>query len=78
MSSSDPRDALKAMVNSLKGIFGRYDRRARKDAWSSLTSSEGQKTIKKILDSPGRPVIGIPRLLRFKEWLKANESAKSA
>jgi hypothetical protein len=72
MSSSDPRDALKDMINSLKGIFGRYDRRARKDAWSSLTSSEGQRVVKKILDSPTRPVTGIPRLLRFKEWFDKN------
>jgi hypothetical protein len=76
MSSSDPRDALKDMVHSLKGIFGKYDRRARKDAWASLTSSEGQKTVKRLLDSPKRPVVGIPRLLRFKEWF--NESANGS
>lgn len=70
MSSSDPRDALKSMVNGLANTFKQYDRRARHRAWDSLTSSEGKRFIGKLLNSPTRPIVGVERLLRFKEWFE--------
>lgn len=69
MSSSDPRDALHDIVHCLKGVFKQYDRAARKKAWKSLQTSKGSQEINQLLDSPNRPVTGLPRLLSFKEWL---------
>jgi hypothetical protein len=68
MSSSDPRDALKDMVHSLASTFKRYDRRARTKAWNSLSSSGGKQYVSKLLNSPSRPIVGVERLLKFKEW----------
>ncbi len=68
MSSSDSRDALKDMVRGLASTFKQYDRRARHKAWDSLTSSGGKQFVGKLLNSPNRPIVGVERLLRFKEW----------
>jgi len=73
MSSSDPRKALKDMTKDLASIFKRYDRRARHKAWDSLTSSEGKRFVGKLLNSPTRPIVGVERLLRFKEWFDLQE-----
>ena len=72
MSKSDPRDALKDMVNSLASTFKRYDRTARTKAWKSLSSSGGKQYVDKLLNSPTRPIVGVERLLRFKEWFEEN------
>jgi hypothetical protein len=74
MSTSDPRDALSDIVHCLATVFKKYDRKARKTAWKSLNSTEGEKLIEKILDSPTRPIIGLPKLLKFKEWLSSVKS----
>lgn len=71
MSSSDPRDALGAMISSLKSVFKQYDRTARKKAWAAIQTSPGKKEIEQLLDSPARPVNGVPKLLKFKEWLNS-------
>jgi len=73
MSKNDPRDALADMVHSLKSIFGRYNRPTRRKAWKALENQGGKKLISDLLLNPNRPVVGIPRLLRFKEWLEAQD-----
>lgn len=71
MSKNDPRDALQDIVQSLKTIFGRYDRTARRTAWKALEKPEGKKLVDDLILNPSRPVRGIPKLLGFKEWLES-------
>ncbi len=70
MSSSDSRDALSNIFSSLKGVFQRYDRSTRKKAWNATQTAKGKQEINQLLDSPNRPVTGLPKLLKFKEWMK--------
>ena len=70
MSNSDPRDAVSDMVRGLQSVFKKYSRSARRRGWNALTSTKGKRQISKLIDSPSRPVVGITRLLRFKEWLE--------
>lgn len=70
MSKTDPRDALSDIVHSLKPIFGRYNRTARRKAWTALEKPKGQKLIRDLLLNPNRPVVGLPKLLSFREWLE--------
>lgn len=70
MSKSDPRDILKDIVNGLKNTFSKYDRTARRKAWKAIEKPAGKKLINNLLLNPNRPIVGLPRLLRFKEWLK--------
>lgn len=69
MSKSDPRDALEDIVSDLKKTFKRYDRTARRKAWDSLSKPRGKELVRGLLLNPERPVVGLPRLLSFKEWL---------
>jgi hypothetical protein len=69
-STSDPRDTLKEILFSLKGIFGRYTRSARKEAWRGLESAKGKAEVNKLLNNPNHPIVGVPRILDFKEWLQ--------
>lgn len=73
MSRNDPRDALTDMVKGLTSTFKQYDMTARRKAWQALTSAAGKAQVEKLITSPGRPVVGLSRLLSFKEWL-ANQA----
>lgn len=70
MSKNDARDTLSDIVHSLKSIFGRYDRATRRKAWKAIENPSGKKLINNLLLNPNRPTIGLPRLLKFKEWIK--------
>jgi hypothetical protein len=76
-SSTDAREALADMLSCLKGVFGRYSRTARQRAWDGLQSAAGKSQVKKLLNSPGSPVVGVPRLLDFNEWLEARADDRS-
>lgn len=69
MAKSDARQAVEDLVHHIKTVFKDYNRDARKKSWQAITSSEGDKVIQKIIDYPGVPTSGLPKLLRFKEWL---------
>jgi hypothetical protein len=69
MSKSDPRDALSDIVHNLKSTFGRYNRTARRKAWDALEKPAGKKVVRDLVMNPKRPILGLPKLLSFKEWL---------
>ena len=75
MSRNDPRDALHDIVHNLKSIFGRYDRTARRKAWKAIEKPAGERLLKNLIMNPKRPVVGIPRLLSFKEWLESEDNS---
>ena len=73
MSKNDARDTLSDIVHSLKSIFGRYNRTARRKAWKAIENPSGKKLINNLLLNPNRPTVGLPRLLRFKEWMDTQD-----
>lgn len=75
-STTDPRLALTDILYGLKGIFKNYSRSARKEAWRGVQSAKGKAQIEKLLNNPDHPLVGIPRILDFKEWIsrKAQDS----
>lgn len=66
----DARKALNDIVYGLKGIFNQYDRGTRVKAWKAVNSVEGKKIVDGLLNSPTKPIVGLPRLLHFKEWFE--------
>ena len=76
MSSSDPRKATKDLLNDIKKTFKKYTRGAREKAWGAVTSKNGNHLVNRLARDPGTPVVGIPRLLSFKEWI-TNEATCS-
>ena len=73
MSKSDPRDALSDLVAGIKSTFGRYNRTARRKAWHAIERPAGKNLIDGLILNPKKPVVGLPRLLSFKEWLDQDE-----
>lgn len=81
-SNSDPRDAVKDILYSLKNIFGRYTRTARKKGWDAIQTGKGKSQVDKLLNNPSAPIVGSARLLgieesqhskplvSFNEWLR--------
>lgn len=65
---SDARPALERIFGCLQSAFKQYGRSARKRAWDSLQSSKGKEQVQKLLNNPSYQVVGIPGLVRFKEW----------
>lgn len=66
---SDARKATKDLLDGVRSVFKDYSRSARRKSWDALTSSGGKSVVNKLIANPRTPVVGIPRLLRFKEWL---------
>lgn len=66
--SSDARNALEDIFKSLQGIFKHYNRSARKNAWQATISTQGKNEVDKLINSPTRQLVGIRKLLSFKEW----------
>lgn len=74
----DARDALSDMVYSLRNVFKQYDKGARTKAWKGLQSGQGKNLVDAMLVNPTKPIVGLPRLLHFKEWLTQNEQLPSS
>ena len=66
---SDARKATKDLIDDIRGVFRRYTRSTRRKSWDALMSPGGKSVVNKLINDPKAPVTGIPRLLRFKEWL---------
>ena len=75
MSKSDPRDALSDIMSGIKSTFGRYNRTARRKAWHAIERPAGKRLIDALILNPKKPVVGLPRLLSFKEWLKESTTS---
>ncbi len=72
MLGSDPRNALTDLFRGIQNTFQNYSRPARKQAWDAVVSSKGKKQIDNIINSPTYKIVGIPKLLKFKEWIEKN------
>lgn len=67
----DSRQALADMVHGLRDTFKQYDKGTRTKAWKAIQSGAGKSLIDSLLTNPSKPIVGLPRLLHFKEWLTA-------
>lgn len=74
MASNDARDAVEAIFGGLQSAFKKYNRPTRTRAWNAVVSAQGRAQVDKILNSPDRKLVGLSRLVSFKEWLEANPS----
>ena len=72
MAGTDPRKTLTAMVYSLKDIFVKKSIAAWKKDWKDLEETKRKRQIHRLLNSPSRPIVGIYKLLDFKEWFDEN------
>lgn len=70
---SDARKATRDIYGVLKGIYKRYSRTARQRSWERLTSAEGERIVKRIIQNPSVPTPGLDRLAfaTFREWLES-------
>ena len=69
----DARKATSELIGDIRGVFKKYTRSARRKSWDALTSSGGKSVVNKLINDPRAPVVGIPRLLKFKEWMEKSE-----
>ncbi len=69
------RNAIVDLAKSLESVFKKYSRQTRNKAWSKITSKQGEKEVKKILNDPDRPINTFQKLatesssLQLKVWL---------
>jgi hypothetical protein len=73
------KDAIVDIAKNLEYVFKKYSRQTRSKAWNKITSKEGEKEIKKILNDPSRPINTFQKLATknesFKSWLENMEKA---
>lgn len=48
------KNAIVEIAKSLESVFKKYSRQTRAKAWEKITSKEGEKEVKKILNDPSR------------------------
>jgi len=73
-SSKVDTNLQKAIVDIASGLeksFKKFSRNTREKAWKRITSADGEKEVKKILQDPERQ-LSIFAKLTFKEWISLN------
>lgn len=69
------RNAIVDLAKSLESVFKKYSRQTRSKAWNRLTSKEGEREVRKILNDPDRPINTFQKLatestsIDLKVWL---------
>jgi hypothetical protein len=73
------RKAIVDIARELESVFKKYSRQTRTKAWERLTSKDGEKEVRKILNDPSRPINTFQKLATqneefgFKSWLVIHE-----
>lgn len=74
------RKAIVDIAKELESIFKKYSRQTRTKAWERLTSKEGEREVRKILNDPARPINTFQKLATknevvagFREWMNLNK-----
>lgn len=55
-NNTNLKDAIVDIAHGLENVFKKYSRQTRSKAWEKITSKEGEKEVKKILNDPNRPI----------------------
>lgn len=61
------KNAIVDLAKSMESVFKKYSRQTRTKAWEKLTSKDGEKEIKKIINDPSRPINTFQKLATQKE-----------
>ena len=64
----DPRQAVQDLVYGIRDVFKKYDKGSRTKAWKAVQSGSGKNLVDALLINPSKPIVGLPRLMHFKEW----------
>lgn len=62
--------AVLDIAGNLEKSFRKFSKNTREKAWNRITSAEGEKEIKKIIQDPNRQLNTFQKLA-FKEWIIA-------
>lgn len=65
---SSLQKAIMDIAGNLEKSFKKFTRTTREKAWKRLTSEDGEKEVKKIIQDPNRQ-LSIFAKLNFKEWM---------
>ena len=74
-------NAITDIAKNLEGVFKKYSKNTRIKAWEKITSKEGEKQVKKILNDPNIPINTFQKLAtqkensNFKDWLVLEEKS---
>lgn len=60
--------AILDIAGSLEKSFRKFSKNTREKAWNRITSTEGEREIKKIIQDPNRQLNTFQKLA-FKEWM---------
>ena len=80
-SNTNLQNAIVDIAKSLETVFKKYTKNTRTKAWEKITSKNGEKEIKKILNDPGRQPNTFQKLATQKEsrdfskWLSLREDS---
>lgn len=79
---TNTKDAIVDIAKSLETVFKKYTKSTRERAWEKITSKDGEKEIKKILNDPNRPINTFQKLAnqkdesrKFSNWLSLREDS---
>lgn len=71
------RKAIVDIAKELESVFKKYSRQTRAKAWEKITSKDGEKEVRKILNDPSRPINTFQKLatqneavMGFGDWIK--------
>jgi len=68
-SDSNVQQAILDIASNLTKSFKKFSKPTREKAWQRITSADGEKQVKKIINDPSRQLNTFPQLA-FKEWIK--------
>ena len=74
-SNTSLKDAIVDIAKSLESVFKRYTRNTRSKAWEKITSKDGEREIKKIIQDPARQINTFQKLATQKESTAPSFSA---
>jgi hypothetical protein len=84
-SNTSVKDAIVEIAKSLENVFKKYTKNTRTKAWEKITSKDGEKEIKKILNDPSRQTNTFQKLAtqknescKFSKWLELREDSEES
>jgi len=66
-TGTNVKDAIVDLAKGLEAVFKRHSRQTRLKAWEKITSKDGEKEVKKIINDPKRPINTFQKLASKEE-----------
>ncbi len=61
------------LAKNIQSVFKKYSKFNRERGWKTITSNDGEKQIKRLINDPNIQLSGFERLT-FREWIMQNHS----